>query len=120
LTATPARSARAVAHHWRPAEGRALPVAFDPLARAADRGPTGDEAARALHLLAGGKTLRGLTAFRALWSGMPGWRWLACVTGLPVVRPLAGLLYDRFAAPLRYAAHRRRQAHLTPPAGPAD
>ena len=112
--------AREVAHYRRLAEGCALPVAFDPLARAADWGLTEDEAARAFHVRRGGETLAGLAAFRALWSGMPGWRWLAWVTGLPVVRPLAGLLYDRVAAPLLYAAHRRRQARLTPPAGPAD
>jgi hypothetical protein len=39
---------------------------------------------------------------------MPGMRWAAQVTGLPVIRPAATFLYDRVAAPLLYAAHRRR------------
>jgi predicted DCC family thiol-disulfide oxidoreductase YuxK len=99
-----------VAHYRRLAERHGLPVAFDPLARAADWGMTEDQAARAFHVRAGGETLRGLAAFRALWARMPGWRWLVWLTGLPGVRGLAALVYDRAAAPLLYAWHRRRRA----------
>jgi predicted DCC family thiol-disulfide oxidoreductase YuxK len=86
-----------------------LPIRFDALERAEDWGLTPDEAAQELHVWQDGRVLSGLPAFRALWSAMPGWRWLAQVTGLPVIRPLAALAYGRIAAPLLYRAHRRRQ-----------
>jgi predicted DCC family thiol-disulfide oxidoreductase YuxK len=86
-----------------------LPIRFDPLDRAEDWGLTPDQAARQLHVWQDGRVLAGVDAFRALWSAMPGWRWLARVTGWPVIRPLLGLVYVRVAAPLLYRAHLRRQ-----------
>ncbi len=86
-----------------------LPIQFDPLDRAADWGLTPDQAARQLHVWQDGRVLEGLEAFRALWSAMPRWRWLARVTGWPVVRPLAAKLYDQMAAPILYRMHLRRQ-----------
>jgi predicted DCC family thiol-disulfide oxidoreductase YuxK len=89
------------------AEG--LPIRFDPLDRAEDWGLTRDQAARQLHVWQDGRVLSGLPAFRALWAAMPRWRWLARVTGWPVIRPVAGWLYAGIAAPLLYQAHLRRQ-----------
>jgi predicted DCC family thiol-disulfide oxidoreductase YuxK len=86
-----------------------LPIRFDTLDRAEDWGLTPDQAARSLHVWQDGQVLSGLSAFRALWAAMPGWRWLARVTGWPVLRPLADLAYRRVAAPLLYRAHLRRQ-----------
>ena len=43
------------------------------------------------------------------WSALPGWRWLARVTGLPLIRPLTDRLYRGIAAPLLYRAHLRRE-----------
>jgi predicted DCC family thiol-disulfide oxidoreductase YuxK len=86
-----------------------LAFRFDTLDRAEDWGLTADEAARQLHVWQNGQVLSGLAAFRALWSRIPRLRWLARVTGWPIVRPLVGLLYRRFAAPLLYRAHLRRQ-----------
>ncbi len=85
-----------------------LPIRFDTLDRAEDWGLTPDQAARQLHVWQGGRVLSGLEAFRALWAAMPGWRWLARVTGWPVIRPLAALAYSRIAAPILYRAHLRR------------
>ena len=53
--------------------------------------------------------MSGLDAFRALWFAMPRYRWLARITGLPLVRPVLAFVYDRLAAPLLYRAHLRRQ-----------
>ena len=89
-----------------------LPVRFDKLDLAADWGLTPDEAARRLHVWQDGRVLSGMDAFRALWSAMPRWRWLARITDWPVVRPLANGIYDRNAAPLLYRAHVRRVARL--------
>jgi predicted DCC family thiol-disulfide oxidoreductase YuxK len=93
----------------RRAAAKGLPIRFDRLDRAEDWGLTADQAARRLHVWQDGQVLSGLDAFRALWSAMPGWRWLARATGWPLVRPLARLLYDRVAAPLLYRAHLKRQ-----------
>ncbi|MCU0906080.1 MAG: DUF393 domain-containing protein [Rhodobacteraceae bacterium] len=81
--------------------------AADALAAA---GLTADEAARRFHVVQDGRVLSGLDAFAALWSALPRWRWLARLTSLPVVRPVAATVYDRAAAPLLYALHRRRMA----------
>jgi len=85
-----------------------LPIRFDPLDSAADWGLTTDQAARQLHVRQDGRILAGLEAFRALWSAMPRWRWLARVTSWPAVRPVADALYTRVAAPVLYRAHLRR------------
>lgn len=86
-----------------------LPIRFDALDRAEDWGLTPDQAARVLHVWQDGRVLSGLPAFRALWAALPGLRWLARVTGWPLIRPLAALAYGRIAAPLLYRAHLRRQ-----------
>jgi predicted DCC family thiol-disulfide oxidoreductase YuxK len=52
----------------------------------------------------------GVDAFAALWSVLPGWRWLARLVRLPGIGWVAALAYDRIAAPLLYRAHLRRQA----------
>ena len=97
--------------HYRAAATRdAAPLRFDRLQDAARWGLTVDQAARRLHVLKDGQLLSGLEAFRAIWSSLPRWRWLARVTGWPVVRPAVTVLYDRIAAPLLYRAHLRRQA----------
>ena len=104
--------------HYRAAASRdGAPLRFDTLQDAARWGLTEDQAARRLHVLHGGELLSGLAAFRAIWSTLPRWRWLARVTGWPVIRPVVTLLYDRIAAPLLYRAHLRRQAKAgtTPP-----
>lgn len=96
--------------HYRAAASRdGAPLRFDRLEEAARWGLTEDEAARRLHVLRDGRLLSGLEAFRAIWAGLPRWRWLARVTGLPVIRPAIAFLYDRIAAPLLYRAHLRRQ-----------
>lgn len=93
----------------RRAAAQGLPIRFDALDRAEDWGLTPDQAARQLHVWQDGRVLTGIEAFRALWSAMPGWRWLARVTGWPVIRPVVGALYSRIAAPALYRAHLRRQ-----------
>lgn len=96
--------------HYRIAATRdGAPLRFDRLEDAARWGLTEDEAARRLHVLHQGRLLSGLEAFRTIWAGLPRWRWLSRLTGLPVIRPVLTVLYDRIAAPLLYRAHLRRQ-----------
>ncbi len=99
--------------HWKKVTARRdLPIVFDDLngpARA-DWNMDADEAAQRLHVRWKGRRLSGFPAFLALWSQMPGMRWLAWSLGLPGLRQVVGAAYDRVAAPMLYRAHLRRQA----------
>ncbi len=88
-----------------------LPIRFDDLNSAAlrDWDLTEDAAARRLYVLHDGTLLSGLPAFRVLWQQMPRYRWLARVTGWPVIRPVTVFAYDRVLAPLIYRWHLRRK-----------
>jgi predicted DCC family thiol-disulfide oxidoreductase YuxK len=69
-----------------------------------------DSAARRLHLRdSDGHVLAGVPAFIALWSAIPRWRWLARLVALPVIRTIAGLVYDHILAPVLYTLHKRRK-----------
>jgi predicted DCC family thiol-disulfide oxidoreductase YuxK len=97
-------------HYRKTATRDGAPLRFDRLQDAARWGLTEDQAARRLHVLQGGALLSGLDAFRAIWTTLPRWRWLARVTGWPIIRPALTVLYDRIAAPILYRAHLRRQS----------
>jgi predicted DCC family thiol-disulfide oxidoreductase YuxK len=86
-----------------------LPLRFDRLDQAAAWGISPEAAARRLHVLHDGRIVSGLPAFRILWAAMPGFRWLARISGWPVLRPLGEAVYDHVLAPLLYRAHLRRQ-----------
>lgn len=103
---------REIAAYERYSEARDLPLAFTPLAQAdlARLGLTPEDAARRIHVLHDGRLVAGVEAFAILWEAMPRFRWLGRVVRWPVVRPVAGLVYDRVLAPILYAMHRRRVA----------
>ena len=93
-----------IALYRRQAERNGADLAFDDL-NAADLdswGLSADQAMRRLHAHDGRARMDGVEAFRALWARLPGWRWLAVLIGLPGIRQLAGLVYDRIAAPWLY------------------
>ncbi|MFD1509790.1 thiol-disulfide oxidoreductase DCC family protein [Lacimonas salitolerans] len=100
---------REVASYARIADRTGLPLQIDGLEAAPDWGLDRDTAAQSFRVELNGARLEGLDAFRALWERLPGWRWLAWVTGLPGVHWLADLGYRHLAAPALYALHRRRQ-----------
>ena len=101
-----------IGHYKAYAERRDLPIRFDDLngpARAA-WGFSEDEAARRLYVARDGVLHGGIDGFLILWRAMPRYRWLARIVGLPGLRPLAGLVYDKVLAPLIYRMHLRRRA----------
>jgi len=104
--------AREVGHYMRSAEAAGAPIRFDGLdgADLAAHGLDRDRAARRFHLVREGQLLSGVDAFVALWTELPRWRWLARIVALPGIRQIAGVAYDRAAAPALYALHRRREA----------
>jgi predicted DCC family thiol-disulfide oxidoreductase YuxK len=74
----------------------------------ASQGATLADVRRRLHATDGaGRLLVGADVAIAVWKRTPGERWLACVFGNPLVRPITRFVYDRFADGL-YAWNRRR------------
>ena len=111
---------REIGAYRRHAEATGAALRFEPLTQGAPErhGLTPDEAARRLHVVRDGAVLSGLDAFAVLWASLPRTAWLARLVGMPVVRPLVALLYDRLAAPLLHAMHRRRTRGRGPLPGP--
>lgn len=107
-----------IRHYEAYANKTGLPIRFDDLNSDAlsEWDLTEDAAARRLYVLHQGTLLSGMPAFRVLWAEMPKYRWLARVTGWPVIRPLSVFAYDKVLAPLIYRWHRRRQARASHPA----
>lgn len=103
------REIQAYAHY---AESQDLPLVFAPIGGQGTEGTelSADEAARRLHVVRDGELLAGLPAFVALWEAMPRFRWLARLVSLPLIRPVAEVVYERVLAPLLYGMHRRRAA----------
>lgn len=107
---------REIALYRRQAERARADLAFDDLnlVDLAAWNLNGDQARRRLHAHDGRQRLDGVEAFRALWSRLPGWRWLALLIGLPGIRQLATLAYDRIAAPWLYRRSCARGACALP------
>lgn len=107
--------AREIAHYRRLASRSAAPLAFEDLrdANLEVWNLDADTARRRLHALDGDSRLDGFDAFHALWSLLPGWRWLARVTGLPLIRPVVGYVYERLLAPWLYRRSVRACLSLT-------
>lgn len=102
---------REIAHYRRAAERWGVDVQFADVARddTAAIGMSPDDARRRLHVRDGGEIKAGVAAFRALWQRIPGWRWLAVVTGFPGVRHGAEWLYEGVLAPGLYRRDRHRR-----------
>jgi predicted DCC family thiol-disulfide oxidoreductase YuxK len=103
---------REIALYARQAARTGADLAFDDL-NSVDLAPWGvtpDQARRRLHAREGDTRLDGVAAFRALWARLPGWRLMAALIGLPGIRHLADLMYDRIAAPWLYRRSCRAQA----------
>jgi predicted DCC family thiol-disulfide oxidoreductase YuxK len=67
-----------------------------------------EDVRRRLHAIdADGRLYVGADCAAAIWRHTPGDAWLGRLIGLPVVRPIARVVYDRFAD-LLYAWNRRR------------
>jgi predicted DCC family thiol-disulfide oxidoreductase YuxK len=100
---------REVAAYARQAEHAGVALEIDGLDAAADWGLDRDAAARTFRVQQNGRIVEGLDAFRLLWARLPGWRWLARLTGLPGIHCLADRGYRHLAAPALFALHRRRE-----------
>jgi predicted DCC family thiol-disulfide oxidoreductase YuxK len=68
-----------------------------------------EDVRRRLHAVdADGRLHAGADCAIAVWRATPGDVWLGRLVGLPVIRPVARLFYDRFAD-LLYAWNRRKR-----------
>ncbi|MBC7514128.1 MAG: DUF393 domain-containing protein [Herminiimonas sp.] len=72
-----------------------------------DGGSRDDYLARFHVQLGNGQVLSGAAAFVALWSVLPGWRWLGLVARLPGMMPLLEITYRLF---LRVRPHLQKLA----------
>lgn len=99
-------------HYRKHADKHTLPIRFDDLngAELARWGIAPQQAARRLYVRQGDDLVSGIPAFQRLWAQMPGYRWLAKLTALPVVHPVSVWVYDRVLAPVLYRWHLSRQA----------
>lgn len=98
--------------HRAAAARHGLPLAFDDLNGTA-RGAWGvseDDAARRLHVRTARGVVTGFDANLAMWRAIPGWRRVARIAALPVLRPVLAWLYERAFAPLVYRLHLHRRA----------
>ena len=67
-----------------------------------------EDVRRRLHAVdTDGKLYAGADCATAIWLRTPGDAWLGRLIGLPVIRPIARVVYDRFAD-LLYAWNRRK------------
>ncbi len=57
-----------------------------------------------------GRLLAGVDAFQALWRRLPRYRWLARLVGIPGLRTIATIVYERVLAPLLVSLNRWRAA----------
>lgn len=101
-----------IAHYRQYCEDRDIPLAFEDLTGSdlRDWGLSQEDAARRLHVRTGDEVLSGLPAFQRMWAAMPRYRWLARLTGLPLVRQATHTLYEKALAPALYRRHVRRCA----------
>lgn len=100
-----------IGQYARYANKAGLNIRFDDLNTAArdQWGLDADTAARSLYVQRDGVIISGVPAFLALWSQMPRYRFMGQILGLPVIRHIAGMAYDRVIAPALYRWHRQRK-----------
>ncbi|MBJ3761201.1 DUF393 domain-containing protein [Maribius pontilimi] len=71
---------------------------------------TEDQAAKRLHVVRDDTLISGVDAFLVIWRELPKTRWLARLIDRPVIRPVAGWIYNTVLAPILFAMHKRRQS----------
>lgn len=99
-----------ICHYIKYAESNSIELYFDKLGEAdlSLYGVSKDQGAKRLHVISDGKVIDGLQAFQKLWAQMPRYKFLAVITNFPVIREIAGLVYDKILAPILYKTHLNR------------
>ena len=99
-----------ICHYIQYAESNGIELYFDKLGEAdlSLYGVSKDQGAKRLHVISDGKVIDGLQAFQKLWAQMPRYKFLAIITNFPVIREIAGLVYDKILAPILYKTHLNR------------
>lgn len=100
---------REIGHYRRSADrhgvaARWIDVAAEPDALAGD-GIDRRGSLRRMHVRTEDGLAAGVPAFIALWRRLPGWSGFARAADNPVMRPIAGFLYDRVLAPALFRWH---------------
>ena len=103
-----------IAHYERAARKSGTSLVFTDLNQTDLSGwdLTPDQATRRIHARHAGQIISGFPAFLIVWRELPRMRWLARLLSLPGLRHAADFAYNRIAAPLLYALHKRRQRRV--------
>ena len=109
-----------ISHYARRCEAATAPVTFiDSSIRGDDLAEYGlhrEHLERRIYVKsANGEILSGIPALVSLWSQTPGFQWLSTVVSLPLVRPIAEMLYDHVAVPLLTTSQKWRVIRITEP-----
>ena len=104
-----------ICHYIKYAESNGIELYFDKLGEAdlSLYGVSKDQGAKRLHVISDGKVIDGLQAFQKLWAQMPRYKFLAVITNFPVIREIAGLVYDKILAPILYKTHLNRLKRIS-------
>ena len=104
-----------ICHYIQYAESNGIELYFDKLGEAdlSLYGVSKDQGAKRLHVISDGKVIDGLQAFQKLWAQMPRYKFLAIITNFPVIREIAGLVYDKILAPILYKTHLNRLKRIS-------
>jgi predicted DCC family thiol-disulfide oxidoreductase YuxK len=103
-----------IRHYARRCEAVAAPVTFvDSSIRGEDLSEYGlhwEHLKRRIYLkTANGQIVSGIAALIRLWEQTPGFQWLSKMVSLPVVRPLAEMMYDHVAVSVLVHSEKRRR-----------
>ena len=107
-----------ISHYRRVVKAHHAPVAFSDIGSQPDvlaaHGVSDRELVHRMHVsMPGGEIASGVDAFIAIWRRLPGYRWLAQLVALPVMRQLFSTAYEWLAVPLLAAWNARRdRRHL--------
>jgi uncharacterized protein (TIGR01777 family) len=104
-----------MSHYARRCEAAAAPVSFIDSSIQYDAlveyGLRSEHLKRRIYLKSpNGQILSGVAALTRLWEQTPGYHWLSRVVSLPIVQPIAEVLYDHIAVPVLVALEKWRRA----------
>ena len=98
-----------VAFYQRCAEADGADINFENIADPSNALTEEEQYYKRFHVRRDGVEYSGVTAFILVWQRLSKFRWLARLVSLPLVLPIANIVYDRILAPLVYWRFKRRQ-----------
>ncbi len=98
-----------VAYYQRCAQADGTEIGFENVADPEHELTAQEQYYRRFHVRHEGIEYNGVMAFILLWQRLSKFKWLARLMSLPLILPIANIVYDQILAPLLYWRFRRRQ-----------